>query len=167
MNNDKQRRSNRWTFSLYIGFFAGLVWGAVKMLEHYLHFTSLPPGFLVEPLYRHSFLLSFQGYIVGWVYFILFSIVAALLYAVILAKAVGPWPGLAYGAVWWAFLYLLIGPLTGMMNWITYLDWNTIITDACLFLVWGLFIGYSFAVEFNKESEREPFSTAGQTPQSE
>jgi len=159
--------SNRWLFSLNIGFFAGLIWGAVKMLEHYLHFTSLPPGFLVEHFYKRSFLNSFEGYMVGWVTFIVFSIFASLLYTAFFAKATGPWPGVAYGAVWWGLIFLLIGPITGMMNWIAYLDWNTIITEVCLFIVWGLFIGYSLALEFNDEREREPVDTGQQNPQPE
>ncbi|MFE5322921.1 YqhR family membrane protein [Paenibacillus sp. NPDC056579] len=165
--HNKKPRTNRWNFSLYIGFYAGVIWGAVKMLEHYLHFTSLPPGFLVEPFFLKSFLLSAQGYIVGWIFFILFSILAALLYVAMLPKAIGPWPGIAYGAAWWALIFLLVGPITGMMNWIAYLDWNTIITDCCLFLVWGLFIGYSISMEFNDESKREPFPNARRRPQPE
>ncbi|WP_282935757.1 YqhR family membrane protein [Paenibacillus sp. RC67] len=159
--------SNRWLFSLNIGFFAGLIWGAVKMLEHYLHFTSLPPGFLVESFYKRSFLNSFQGYMVGWVTFIVFSILASLLYTALFSKSTGPWPGITYGAVWWVLIFLLIGPVTGMMNWIAFLDWNTIITEICLFIVWGLFIGYSISMEFNDEREREPFNTNNQEPQPE
>ncbi|MNR52325.1 hypothetical protein D3C85_1721510 [compost metagenome] len=73
-----------------------------------------------------------------------------------LSKLPGPWIGIAYGVAWWALLYLLIGPWTGMMNWIYGLDRNTIITDLCLFILWGLFIGYSIALEYTEEREREP-----------
>ncbi|MCR8633971.1 YqhR family membrane protein [Paenibacillus radicis (ex Xue et al. 2023)] len=161
------KRSNKWTFSLYIGFFAGLLWGAVKMVEHYFHFTSLPPGFLVEPFFKNSFLLTWKGYLLGWAVFILFSIVATLLYTIFLAKAVGPWVGIMYGLAIWGIIFLLVGPITGMMNWIAFLDWNTILTEACLFMLWGLFIGYSIAFEFNDESVREPFSSGSNKPQPE
>ncbi|MCS7461661.1 YqhR family membrane protein [Paenibacillus doosanensis] len=164
MDNNGERRTNRWSFAVYIGLFAGLIWGAVKMLEHYLHFTSLPPGFLVEPFFKRSFLLSFQGYLLGWLIFILFSIFASLVYTLLLAKANGPWAGVAYGAIWWMLIFLLIGPVTGMMNWIAYLDWNTIITDFCLFIVWGLFIGYSISLEFTSEHKREPVAGGNADP---
>jgi uncharacterized membrane protein YagU involved in acid resistance len=151
-------QSNKWLHSLYIGLFAGLLWGAVKIVEHYFHFTSLPPGFLVEPFFKNSFLQTWQGYLLGWAVFILFSIVSTLVYTVLFAKAVGPWIGVGFGLAVWGLIFLLIGPVTGMMNWIAYMSWNTILTEICLFMLWGLFIGYSIAFEFNDESVREPYS---------
>ncbi|UUZ79584.1 YqhR family membrane protein [Paenibacillus sp. P26] len=150
-------RTNRWDFAMYIGFFAGLIWGGIKIIEHYFHFTTLSPGFLIEPFFKHSFLSTWQGMLTGWLFFILFSIVASLLYTVLLAKARGPWFGIGYGIFWWAMFFLLIGPITGMTHWLLYMDLNTILTDACLFVLWGLFIGYSVSFEFNDES-------AGDTP---
>jgi uncharacterized membrane protein YagU involved in acid resistance len=122
---------------------------------------------MVEAFFKKSFLASWQGYMLGWVVFICFSIVASLLYAWLLVKVVGPWMGLGYGFTWWAAIFLLIGPVTGMMNWIAYLDWNTILSEACLFLLWGLFIGYSIGFEFNNERAREPFEKRRQSPQTE
>lgn len=159
--------TNRWRFAVYIGLWAGIIWGAVKIMEHFFKFTSLPPGFLVEPFFKRSFLLSWQGYIVGWGMFILFSIFASLLYTLLLAKASGPWAGVGYGAGWWAVIFLLVGPVTGMMNWIAFMDWNTIVTEICLFLVWGLFIGYSIALEFTDERIREPFGKNMHRPEPE
>ncbi|WP_165971969.1 YqhR family membrane protein [Paenibacillus piri] len=161
------KQTNRWTFAMNIGFFAGLFWGAVKIIEHYFHFTSLVPGFLVEPFFKRSFLLTWEGYLVGWAFFILFSMAATLLYTALFAKAVGPWVGVGFGMGVWALIFLLIGPVTGMMNWIAYLDWNTILTEACLFMLWGLFIGYSIAFELNDESVREPFPQETNKPQPE
>jgi len=163
----QNKKSNKWSYALSIGFFAGLIWGAVKMIEHYLHFTSLPPGFLVEPFFKHSFLLTWRGYLLGWVVFIMFSIAAALVYTALLVKFAGPWIGIAYGMVIWGVLFLLVGPVTGMMNWIIYLDWNTILTEACLFMLWGLFIGYSIAFEFNDISDLEPFRNRPPHPQTD
>ncbi|MEK3723856.1 YqhR family membrane protein [Paenibacillus sp. FSL H8-0034] len=161
------RSSNKWFFSLYIGFYAGLIWGAVKMAESLFHFSNLSPGFMVEPFFKSSFLVTWQGYLLGWCVFIVFSIAASMLYALIFAKSAGPWAGLGYGAIWWGLIFLLIGPITGMMNWIAYLDLKTILTELCLFILWGLFIGYSIAFEFNDEREREPFKNGGSNPQAE
>jgi hypothetical protein len=158
--NNAELKTNRWVFALYIGFFAGFIWGAFKIVEYFFKFTSLVPGFLIEPYFKHSFLMTWKGYLVGWASFILFSIIASFVYMVALAKWKGPWIGIIYGIAWWCVIYLGIGPLTGMMNWIYYLDWNTILTDFCLFVLWGLFIGYSIALEYTNEREREPEPTA-------
>ncbi|TBL79909.1 YqhR family membrane protein [Paenibacillus thalictri] len=148
--------TNKWWFAIYIGFYAGLIWGALKIVEHYFQFTELTPGFLIEPFFKHAFLLTWQGLLVGWLFFIIFSIIASLIYAVAMAKAKGPWPGAVYGIAWWALLYLILGPASGMMSSIGRIEWNTLITDGCLFVLWGLFIGYSITLEFTDERVREP-----------
>lgn len=163
-DNEMKPRTNKWLFALYIGFFAGLFWGGLKIIQNYFHFTSLSPAFLIEPFYKHAYLMTWQGVLLGWVVYILFSIAAALLYALLLAKALGPWYGLGYGLAWWVMIFLLIGPVTGMMNWIAFLDWNTILTDASLFLLWGLFIGYSISFEFTDERVREPVDNRRKYP---
>lgn len=155
---EEKSRTNKWNFAVYIGFFAGLIWGGLKIVENYFHFTSLPPGFLVEPFYKHSYLMTWRGYITGWLAFIILSIGASLIYALLFAKAKGPWVGVVYGVIWWVLIFLLIGPITGMTNWIAYIDLNTIFTEACVFILWGLFIGYSISFEFTDERSREPFS---------
>ncbi|WP_159882204.1 YqhR family membrane protein [Paenibacillus puerhi] len=155
-SHGKPVRTGKWSFALYIGFFAGLVWGGIKIIQNYFHFTSLPPGFMLEPFFLHKFLLSQAGFWIGWAVFTLFSVIASLLYALILAKAKGPWYGLGYGIMWWIVIFLFIGPITGMTKWIAYMELNTVITEFCLFVLWGLFIGYSISFEFTDERSREP-----------
>lgn len=152
----ESKSTNVWAFALQIGFFAGLIWGAVKAAEVYFKFTAIPTRFMAKPFLAPSFINTNAGFWMGWLFFIIFSIIAALLYAIVLRKVKGHWMGLAYGAAWWALIYLLVGPSTGMMKWINRYDWNTIITDVCLFLIWGLFIGFSISFEFTDEREREP-----------
>ncbi|OPH60778.1 hypothetical protein BC351_16395 [Paenibacillus ferrarius] len=150
--NEQKIKTNRWLYAIYIGFFAGFIWGALKIVEQYLKFTHIVIGFLVEPFFRHEFLVTWQGVLVGWGFFTLFSIIAAFLYMATMWKLQGPWWGLGYGAFWWVAIYLLIGPLAGMTYWINKLDINTIISDFCLFLLWGMFIGYSIAIEYTDTS---------------
>lgn len=148
-------KTNPWAYSLYIGFFAGLIWGAVKLLEFALRFTQVVPGFMLEPFFRHAFLVTREGILLGYASFIGMSVVAAFLYTLFLRKLKGPWPGLAYGVMWWGLIFLLIGPVTGMVPAINQLDLNSFVTDLSLFLLWGLFIGYSIAMEFSDEWGRE------------
>lgn len=155
-SNDTQDGTGVWSFALQIGIFAGLIWGAVKAAAAYFHFTNIPISYMAKPFLAASFVRTTAGFWMGWLTFILFSVIAALLYAALFRRARGPWPGMVYGVFWWAMLALLVGPSTGMMKWIYRYDWNTIVTDFCLFLVWGLFIGYSITFEFTDERHREP-----------
>lgn len=156
-HKNKEKRATRpLTFSLYIGFYAGVLLGALKLLEFAMRYTGIVPGFLLEPFFRHAFLVTWQGLALGYASFIGLSLIAAVVYGLFMRKARGPWPGIGYGLAWWVLLYLLVGPLTGMTPAITQLDRNSFVSDLCLFAVWGLFIGYSITVEFTDERQREP-----------
>lgn len=154
--NQEKNNTNLFLFSLNIGFFAGLIWGAVKGFFYYMSFTTLVPGYLVEPFFKHSFLLSTPGHYTGWGFFTLFSIVATMIYVFLFRKLKGPLPGMLYGVLWWCIIFLLAGPMTGMTPPFKQLSINTMVVEFCLYLLWGLFIGYTAAVEFTDERKREP-----------
>jgi len=143
-------------FALITGFFAGLIWGGIRWIAYALHFTIVVPGFLIEPFFKHDFLTKVAGGFAGWGSFLLLSIIATFIYALLFRKIPGPWAGLIYGIVWWVLLFVLLGPLWKMMPPITKVNWNSIWTDGCLFLLWGMFIGYTIATEYNDERLREP-----------
>jgi Conserved membrane protein YqhR len=146
-----KNKTNRWLFSLYVGFYSGLIWGVLKLFEYYFKFTSVVPGFLLEPFYKHSYLTQWQGIAIGYMSFIVLSIIASLIYAAFFYRVKGGWLGGLYGIAWWCLLFLLIGPLTGMLQPIQQYSRDTIVTEICLFLLWGIFIGYSIALEFTED----------------
>ena len=160
--NQEKNRTNFFLFSLNTGFFAGLIWGAVKGFFYYMSFTTIVPGYLVEPFFKHSFLQSTPGHYTGWGFFTLFSIIATMLYVFLLRKLKGPLPGMLYGVVWWCIIFLLAGPMTGMTPPFRQLSMNTLVVEFCLYLLWGLFIGYTAAAEFTDERKREPNKTSMQ-----
>lgn len=156
LEGKENKRTNPWTFALMIGFFAGLIWGGVKGVLYYMNFTTVLPGYLVEPFFKHSFLNTQPGYYVGWGGFILFSIAATFIYTLAFRKLRGPFPGVVYGIVWWVIIFVVIGPLAQMTAPESKLSFNTLFSEFCLYLLWGLFIGYSTAEEFTDERNREP-----------
>jgi hypothetical protein len=156
------KQTNIWTFALSTGFFAGVIWGGIRIAEYYFKFTKVHPTFLIKPWSTPAFNQTTLGYMTGWAAFVVFSIVAALLYALCFRKVRGPWLGMVYGLVWWVIIYVAAGPPTGMMKPIGAIGWNSLITDGCLFLLWGFFIGFTIEFEFNDEQEREPSVSLGQ-----
>ncbi len=153
---ESDQRTNPWLFSIRLGIYAGLIWGGIYIITYYLGFTKVLPAFLAEPFFLHDFLASWRGHFIGWFSFIVLSVTASLIYAAVLRKAKGPWPGFGYGLLWWAVLFGL-GPFVGMMKPLHKLDLNSLLTSSCLFLIWGCFIGYTITVEFTDETLREPF----------
>lgn len=154
--NNNHPPTNPLLFSLKIGFFAGVIWGLVRWLANGLHFTSVTQAFLLDPFVQRKVLEGFYWQLAGWGMFILMSIIAAVIYVVVLGQLMGPWPGALMGAIWWALVYALAGPAVGAVPPLNKIGWNSIVTDFCLFVIWGLFIGYSIAFELHSESEREP-----------
>lgn len=152
----QNRKTNPWKFALNLGFFAGIIWSIVHWVLYIMKFTLVLPGYLVEPFFRTAFLHTIMGHAVGIGSFVVFSIIAALLYQVMLVRFRGPWMGIVYGAVWWSVLFVVAGPLLGMMQPVHLIGWNSLLTELCLFLLWGVFIGYSVAFEFHDEASREP-----------
>lgn len=147
--------TNPFRYSLYIGFFAGLFWSLMRMIFYYCNFTAEPAAFLIKWWLRDDQLTTAWGQILGAVSFIVFSILAALLYMLLFRTLEGPWPGLWYGIGWWGILFGL-GPILHFTSFRNGGGFGPAATDLCLFLVWGLFIGYSIAFEFTDESTREP-----------
>ncbi len=155
-NREGTDRTAPVAFCLKIGFFAGVIWGVVRWLAVAMNFTKVPVAFLVDPWVKRSALAHISWQFVGLSFFILMSMAAALVYYLLLKRFRGPLPGLIFGFVWWAVLYAGAGPFVGNVPPLHRIGWNSLLTDLCLFLVWGVFIGYSIAYEFHDESEREP-----------
>ncbi|TLS52981.1 hypothetical protein FE782_06310 [Paenibacillus antri] len=147
-------RTKKLPFALNLGFFAGAIWGGVRWMFYYFGFTDVVPGFLVEPFFLHDFLAGTGGFLVGYASFIAMSIVAALLYTFTAYKLKGPWPGVAFGVVWFVAVYLVVGPLLGMLLPLGRLDWDSIWLDGSIFVLWGVFIGYTVNYEFTDEERR-------------
>jgi hypothetical protein len=150
----RRHRTNPWTFSANVGLFAGLIWGLIKIFFYVFEFTKVEPAFFAKTWYVDGYLVTRQGYVVSLFWIVAGSIAAALLYALLFRKLQGPWPGVIYGLVWWAALYMWLGPSTGVTDLVWKLDLNTFWTDLCLFVMWGVFIGFSINFEFTDEQSR-------------
>lgn len=98
--------TNPWFFAIELGIFAGLIWGGIRWLIYVFRFTKVIPGFLAEPFFQHAFLMKPAGQLVGYLFYILFSVIASLIYVLLFRKLKGPWPGMLYGVLWWAGIFL-------------------------------------------------------------
>lgn len=113
-----------------------MIWGGLHWLIYWFSFTKVSPGYLAEPFFKHTFLTTMYGHLVGYLFFILFSVIASLLYVLILRKLKGPWPGLVYGVLWWVVIFIP-GSQMFLMQPPFKLPWNTVISEFCLFYFGG------------------------------
>ncbi|CAM4233049.1 YqhR family membrane protein [Paenibacillus tarimensis] len=151
-------RTNPWLYCLEIGFFAGLIWGLLHWLLYSLSFTKVIPGYLAEPFFRRTFLVTYWGHAMGIMMYIGFSVAAALLYYLLLGRFKGPWPGLIYGGAWYGGVIIIGAPALKIIGPPNVIGWNTLFTMLSIYLLWGLFIGFSIAFEYHSEAGREPMT---------
>jgi uncharacterized membrane protein YagU involved in acid resistance len=150
-NTNASTPTPRFPYALMVGFYAGLIWGTLRIFSYTFGFTQVVPGFLVEPFFLHDFLLGYGGIGLELVTFTLLSLIASIIYMFLFSHRVGPWPGIVYGITWFVAIYLVMGPLIGLLPPLGIISWHSIWSDGCIFLLWGVFIGYSISFEFTDE----------------
>jgi len=136
---------------LSIGLASGVIWGTISLVAYYLQFTDIGPSIYAKPLLNPDYVLRWQGHLIGVLLYIVFSIIISLIYAFLLSRFNSPWVGIFYGVALWGFVFILLNPLLDLTKKITELGANTISVMLCLYILAGLFIGYSLSIEFNND----------------
>jgi hypothetical protein len=154
MERDGMTAQN-WAYASLIGCVAGVLFGGMHMLFHYMHFSEVRPDIFAQPFFLHRVLKAKWGWLIGLSCTVFFSWLAANLYQLSFAKLKGPWLGLAYGAMWWVVLFATFGP---WFHWLrSFSKWksDTLVVEACLFLLWGIFVGYSISFKATDVQQRQ------------
>lgn len=138
-----------------IGFFGGLIWSLLGYFAFYLNFTRVGPALALLPWALGDWKTGWQGQLVGIAFISIVSIAAAFLYRLIFAKINKPWPGIVYGFLIWVIIFGFFQPMFPGLKPLKELDINTMITTCCLYIVWGLFIGYSISYEYHERTVHE------------
>lgn len=132
----------------WTGLFGGLFWGTIGFLASYLHFSEVPTNVILEPWALGDWKKEWLGTLISIMFIGLFSVVAAFLYYAILKKLNGFWGGLGFGIVLFLVVFLVLNPVFPGMKPLTELSRDTFITSMCLYIVYGIFIGYSINYEY-------------------
>ena len=144
----------------WTGLIGGLFWGIMGFLASYFSFTEIRPNVILEPWALGYWKNQWQGTIVSIILYGILSIGVAFVYYFLLRKFSGFWVGLGYGLVIFLFIFLVLNPFFPSMKPFLELSRDTIITSVCLYILYGVFIGYSINYEYqNKIHEmNEPAS---------
>lgn len=156
MNNNQQKKKIKtmsyFTLVTLVGIFGGLLWGGVYQLCHYLNFTEIGPTFLLRSWLDYKWTRGWMGIIGSILCMTVVSLLLAYLYSLIFKKAKSFWLGIVYGIAVWLIVFLLLRPMFPDMKTVAELSKNTIVTNICIFILYGLFIGYSISFEYQEES---------------
>nr|WP_257008361.1 YqhR family membrane protein [Bacillus sp. FJAT-45350] len=137
-----------------IGLFGGLIWSMIGYLAFFLNFMRVGPALVLMPWALGNWKDGYMGQLVGIFIISLLSILVAFLYKLILEKVYSIWAGLGYGVVLWLIVFYLLNPIFPGLKSVANLDLNTILTSICLYILYGVFIGYSISYEYKEMHTR-------------
>lgn len=157
---EKEKHKRRYLYS--IGFFGGLFASMIAYVVHFLNFIPFGPAVILQmlPLYTVTpWMRGPAGHFIGMLVISFFSIGFAFLYYVLLRKLETAWVGIGYGLALWVILFLGLNQVIPGVKTVGALGLNTNITLICIFIIYGLFVGYSISYEY-KEDQYEALSKA-------
>lgn len=135
-------RVRRWIYALEVGFFGTLIWSFVLYLLHWLHLSKVSPSHMAKFFLKEEVLFRWEGILFSFIFLSVASILVSLLYVYTVSWIGSPWLGIALGILLWSLF----------MGW-RYMDWNTFASTLTVFILYGLFVGYSLSVEFSSPAE--------------
>lgn len=156
-NQDKDEQAKRNKIRVYmysIGFFGGLFTSMIAYAAHFLNFIPYGPGVVLQmiPIYTETpWMRGPGGHFVGILVISFLSIGFAYLYYALLRKLDTPWAGIGYGLALWMILFLGLNQMIPGVETVAELGANTNITLICIFVIYGLFVGYSISYEHKEE----------------
>ncbi|CCQ94451.1 conserved membrane hypothetical protein [[Clostridium] ultunense Esp] len=139
-----QEQKTRWLYALEVGFFGALIWSGVLYLLYWLRLSKLSPSHIAQGFLKPEYLFRWEGVFFSLILLALYSILVSFLYVYTLARINSPWLGVALGIILWS----------AMMGWRS-MDWNTLASTLSIFVLYGVFVGYSLSAEFSSPEEIE------------
>lgn len=155
--NDQDRREQSMSFITMVvltGLIGGIFWSAIGYVGYFFNFTEIRPNVILEPW-------ALGGWKNGWIgtVFSIFmigivSIVPALIYFAVLRKYKNIFVGLVYGILLFLLVYYVLNPIFPSIAPVSELKRNTIVTSVCLYILFGIFVGYSISYEEEEQQLR-------------
>lgn len=135
--------------TILTGFIGGLLTSLLGIMMYYFNFSEIiHTSYVLRSWITMEWTEGWIGNIVSSFIIGALSIFVALLYYVLFKKINSMWVGVAYGIILWCVFFFFIHPLFPIMKQIINYDVNTILSTVCLFVLYGLFIGYSIAYDY-------------------
>lgn len=132
------------------GFTGGILWSLVGYLFYLFHFSEISPNMLLQPFVLGEWKKQALGTWISIILIGMISIGAAFLYFVCFKRFKTMWPGLIYGALLWLLVFFVFNPIFPDVRGVTELKSDTVVTTFCLYLLYGMFVGYSISFEYNE-----------------
>lgn len=137
--------------AVFTGFIGGVLWSTVGVISSLLNLIDISPrAFVVRPwLHSLAWTDHWQGDLLAILIIGLVSIIVAFLYWLMFRKISSMWVGVIYGVVLWALIFNLYVRWIGSLPLLNELSVHTIVGTICLYILYGLFIGFSISYDYD------------------
>lgn len=133
--------------TLIIGFVGGILFSLAAQLAYYFNLLDFSPKFILTSWTNLSWVDGWLGIVMSVLLFGLLSILAAIVYYALLKRVQSIFAGLLYGGLLWLLLVFILKPMFSDFPSYAAMNTKTIITSVCIFIVYGVFVGYSISYE--------------------
>ncbi|KAB2338484.1 hypothetical protein F7731_02680 [Cytobacillus depressus] len=137
------------------GLIGGLFWSLLGYLAHLINLTEIHPNVILEPWAAGNWKNSGPGTFIAILLIGAVSIVVALIYYALLRRFPSIWVGILYGIGLFCIVFFVLNPIFPGISPIKELSRDTLITSICLYVLYGVFVGYSISYEEGEIQYRE------------
>lgn len=147
---NKQERPQALLWRTFItGFVGGVLWSVVGVFVAYFNFTVISPAsFVIRPWLNGDWTNGWLAELISVIVIGFISVLVAYVYYFLLRRLRGILPSILFGLVIWAIVFGFIARFFPNIAPILQLDNNTIVTTICLYVLYGVFIGYTISYDF-------------------
>ncbi|MEK4147360.1 YqhR family membrane protein [Robertmurraya sp. FSL W8-0741] len=153
--NNKEEPMSIMTMVVLTGLVGGILWSSIGYLLYVFHFTEIRPNVILEPWALGEWKKQWLGTVISIIFIGIISIGVALIYYAILKKVTSILGGIGYGVVLFLLVFFVLNPIFPGIEPFGELNRTTIITSVCLFILYGIFIGYSISYEYEELQMRK------------
>lgn len=157
--SEQKRKRGVTMNTVIIGFCGGLIWGMISFIAYYLNFSTVGPALILNPWAFGDWKNKITGQLVAIPVISIASIIVACVYKLIFVKIRSIFAGILFGLALWFSVFYLLEPYFPDLETLTNIGWNTITTTVCIFVLYGIFIGYSITFDYY-EDEGKTASTS-------
>jgi hypothetical protein len=165
--NKREEPMSFMTKVIVTGFVGGIFWSLIGYFAYAFSFTEISPNVVLQPWALGDWKKGWLGHIISLLLLGMFGIGAALIYAALLKKFTQFWIGIAYGIAIWGLVFFLLNPMFPSIKTVQELTLDTNITNLCLYILFGVFVGYSISFDFNEMQTQNHERQQGQSSSNE
>lgn len=137
--------------ALIIGLVGGLLWSTFLAISYYFSFSEIAPKtYLLKPWVQAGWVDRLSGHLIAIGIASVVSLIPAIIYYSLFQKINSMWVGVGYGIALWGAIFFVLQPLLPYTRSMYELSMDTWITTLCVFVLYGLFIGFSISYDYHE-----------------